>query len=61
MPVTSAICSPPSGGSLKSGKTVEVKGYAWSGGGNRIVRVDVTSDGGNTWQVRRGSRDDGQW
>lgn len=26
-------------------------GYAWSGGGRRIVRVDVTIDGGNTWHV----------
>ena len=25
-------------------------GYAVSGGGNRIVRVDVTADGGRTWQ-----------
>lgn len=27
------------------------KGYAWSGGGRRIVRVDVTVDGGDTWHV----------
>ena len=26
-------------------------GYAWSGGGKRIVRVDVTSDQGKTWHV----------
>lgn len=25
------------------------KGYAWSGGGRKIVRVDLTIDGGNTW------------
>ena len=30
--------------------TVTVKGYAWSGGGNGIVRVDVSVDGGTTWQ-----------
>jgi sulfite oxidase len=28
-----------------------VKGYAWSGGGRRIKRVDVSADGGVTWQV----------
>lgn len=26
-------------------------GYAWSGGGNKIIRVDVTCDGGDTWYV----------
>jgi sulfite oxidase len=28
---------------------VEVSGYAWSGGGRRVSRVDVSSDGGSTW------------
>lgn len=28
-----------------------VSGYAWSGGGRRIVRVDVTIDRGNIWHV----------
>ncbi len=26
-----------------------VKGYAWSGGGNGITRVDITTDNGKTW------------
>ena len=26
-----------------------VRGYAWSGGGRKILRVDLTSDGGRTW------------
>lgn len=26
-----------------------VKGYAWSGGGRDIIRVDVSTDGGATW------------
>ncbi len=25
------------------------QGYAWAGGGRRIVRVDLTADGGRTW------------
>jgi sulfite oxidase len=25
------------------------EGYAWAGGGRRIVRVDLTADGGQTW------------
>lgn len=52
MPVTSAICSPSNGDSVRVvGGFVIVKGYAWSGGGNKIVRIDVTADGGETWHV----------
>ncbi len=28
---------------------ITVKGYAWSGGGRGIIRVDVSLDGGNNW------------
>jgi sulfite oxidase len=28
-----------------------VQGYAYSGGGRGIVRVDVSCDGGETWQT----------
>ena len=28
-----------------------VEGYAWSGGGRGIVRVDVSADDGETWQT----------
>ena len=31
--------------------TIDVKGYAWAGGGRRVVRVDVSADGGKTWQA----------
>lgn len=53
MPVTSAICTPVNGEKVKVNKNgcVELKGYAWSGGGNRIVRVDITTDEGKTWHV----------
>ncbi len=56
MPVTSAITEPAPGRThavKRDGDdhlTVTVKGYAWSGGGNGIVRVDVSVDGGTTWQ-----------
>ena len=26
-----------------------MSGYAWAGGGRRILRVDLTGDGGKTW------------
>lgn len=52
LPVISAICKPQDGESVEvaDGK-ITVKGYAWSGGGQKIVRVDVTADAGKTWHV----------
>jgi len=29
---------------------LDIKGYAWAGGGRKIVRVDVSADGGKTWE-----------
>lgn len=53
MPVTSAICQPQPGEVVRRDGhgNVVVKGYAWSGGGAKIVRVDVTGNAGQTWQV----------
>ncbi len=50
MPVQSAITSLTPGSTLSSGKQL-VQGYAYSGGGRGIVRVDVSSDGGATWKT----------
>ncbi|KAK7086564.1 hypothetical protein SK128_028013 [Halocaridina rubra] len=52
LPVISAICEPGEGETLKvvNGK-IKLRGYAWSGGGRKIVRVDVSADGGKTWQA----------
>ncbi|KAJ3196923.1 hypothetical protein HDU67_003905, partial [Dinochytrium kinnereticum] len=48
LPVQSAVISPREGDVVEPG-FVNVKGYAWSGGGRGIVRVDVSGDGGKTW------------
>ncbi|XP_077541565.1 sulfite oxidase isoform X2 [Haemaphysalis longicornis] len=50
LPITSVVCSPAEGEAVtpQEGK-VAVKGYAWSGGGRRVVRVDVSADGGENW------------
>lgn len=54
LPVTSFICSPVNGSQLNEDQTeVTVQGIAWSGGGREVVRVDVSSDGGKTWQVAK--------
>lgn len=49
-PVTSAITEPSVGTTLPKGTTeVTMRGYAWSGGGREVARVDVSADGGKTW------------
>lgn len=60
MPVTSSICTPKPGDKLEVDEKgfVTVKGYAWSGGGNRIVRVDLTIDEGKSWHVAELEQED---
>lgn len=48
--MTSAICEPRAGATLPAGaRNVTVAGFAWSGGGRAVTRVDVSADGGRTW------------
>jgi len=52
LPVQSAICDPqPETTVSRDDETVTLKGFAWSGGGRGIVRVDVTADGGKNWHT----------
>jgi sulfite oxidase len=46
--MTSAILSPDDGGHLPAGPA-DVTGYALAGEGRSIARVDVSTDGGQTW------------
>ena len=49
-PVQSAICEPVPGMSVDGDSGyVTVRGYAFSGGGRGIVRVDLSVDGGKNW------------
>lgn len=48
LPIQSAIVTPKAGSTVEL-DDLEVKGFAWSGGGRGIVRVDVSIDEGNTW------------
>ncbi|NXJ86797.1 SUOX oxidase, partial [Trogon melanurus] len=52
LPVQSAITHPRPGVAVPEGE-LTVKGYAWSGGGREVVRVDVSLDGGRTWRPAR--------
>lgn len=48
----SVISSPnaATAGAVEAGdESVALSGWAWSGGGRGIVRVDVSADGGRTW------------
>eukprot|EP00877_Chromochloris_zofingiensis_P011811 jgi/Chrzof1/6884/Cz02g02030.t1 len=51
MPVQSAMCKPTDGQQVTphAGSHVHVSGYAWSGGGRRVIRLEVTADHGKTW------------
>jgi hypothetical protein len=48
MPVQSAILQPKPGQTLKPNATgcITAAGYAWSGGGHNIIRVEVSADAG---------------
>ncbi|XP_061471465.1 sulfite oxidase, mitochondrial [Rhineura floridana] len=48
MSIQSAITEPCPNASVPPGE-LTVKGYAWSGGGRRVIRVDVSLDGGRSW------------
>lgn len=49
----SAILTPEAGSVFPLGSThsIKLRGYAWSGGGVPVARVDVSADGGATWHV----------
>ncbi|KAK2030720.1 oxidoreductase molybdopterin binding domain-containing protein [Colletotrichum zoysiae] len=54
MPVTSAVTAASvetPAAMADRGRRVKAEGYAYSGGGREIVRVDVSTDGGRTWKT----------
>ncbi|MDC8450148.1 MAG: sulfite oxidase [Nitrospira sp.] len=51
MVVKSLIAAPPEGETVKAGP-VTIQGVAWSGGTN-IVKVELSLDGGRTWEPAR--------
>ncbi|CAL1608515.1 unnamed protein product [Knipowitschia caucasica] len=54
LPIQSAITVPADGAKVdRSDEELTLKGYAWSGGGREVVRVDVSVDGGKTWRIAK--------
>jgi sulfite oxidase len=51
-PVNTVICRPADGAETSRNRIL-VQGYALAGGGRTIERVDVSTDGGETWQIAR--------
>ncbi len=60
MPVKSIITSLAPNASVKSGMQT-VSGKAWSGTGGGITKVEVSADGGKTWNAAKLAQQAGQW
>ncbi|MCW2965352.1 MAG: sulfite oxidase [Actinomycetia bacterium] len=54
--ILSADDAPP-----RPGSPLELRGYALAGGGRSVSRVDVSCDGGETWNAARLLEDLGPW
>merc|ERR1719321_504671 len=50
VPITSAISAPNPGTTVSAGQPLTIQGYAYSGVGLAVIRVDVSIDGGENWQ-----------
>merc|ERR1712107_545040 len=49
VPITSAITLPEPGTKVRPGQALNLQGYAYAGAGPAVIRVDVSVDGGVTW------------
>lgn len=58
MPVVSAICTHAVD---TENQSISMRGYAWSGDGKEIIRVDVSIDGGATWTDAALLSDNGEY
>ena len=56
MPLNAAICEPARGTTVKPGK-ITIRGYA-TATGRAVTRVDVSIDGGKTWQLAELQQDE---
>jgi sulfite oxidase len=54
------VLSPPDAARLPEGTTA-ISGYAFAGGERHVARVDISPDGGQTWQAADLGEDHGRW
>ncbi len=59
-PLTADILEPADGATVPAGP-LELHGYAYAGDDRRIVRVDVSTDGGASWRQAELLADAGPW
>lgn len=59
-PVNAVICRPCDGERFPAGSH-RLTGYAFTGGGRRVARVDVSADGGGHWQAAELEPADSPW
>ncbi|KAK5816451.1 Oxidoreductase, molybdopterin-binding domain-containing protein [Linnemannia elongata] len=50
MNIQCVICTPTEQEVVASSKPVTIKGYAIAGGGRAVYRVEISTDGGHTWE-----------
>ena len=60
MVINSLITSPTEGQTVRAGSTVDVQGIAWDAGYG-ITMVEVSADGGKTWDRATLGKDDGRF
>lgn len=58
VPITSAITNPDPGKTVAPGSSLQLQGYAYSGAGLAVIRVDVSVDNGETWSQAEFERAD---
>merc|ERR1719330_1956160 len=60
VPITSAVTMPEPVTTVSRGEQLTVCGYAYSGAGLAVIRIDVSMDGGQTWQQAEFQRASGE-
>ena len=60
MVINSMITAPAEGFTLRAGKGVDIRGVAWDGGYG-IARVEISTDGGDTWREAELGKDVGRF
>jgi sulfite oxidase len=61
MQITNAVITSPMNGELVKSGSVAARGFALSGGGRKIERVEISTDGGQTWTAAALTKQSSAW